>query len=82
MIQLNLTKNQFAVILEFLINTKLGDSNVYEQAAKDLIIEIEKYGVDDLVGDMVGPRIGVVCDQFGPTFTITAGEEDGNPAGS
>lgn len=71
MIRLNLTNDQFAVIYEFLLHTKLGDTNRFEVAISDFMIDAEADFVDDLMSKIDRPKIKVIfSDEDGLTFEL------------
>jgi hypothetical protein len=72
--KLTLTPNQFAVIYQFLVNTRLGNRNKFEDAISNLFIDMEHDGAEAYLNEYVSelPKIHVeFSEDEGMVFNIT-----------
>jgi hypothetical protein len=72
-VKLKLNPEQVAVIYMFLHNTRLGSRNRFEDAISNLMIDMEKDGIEDYLNEFVPdlPKISVSFnDDEGMVFNI------------
>lgn len=78
-VTLKLTKAQFLVIYELLYNMKLGDSNLFEEAVSDLMIDMEGFGAEELVNDFKDelgePSLGLFIDGESSILCLSVDEK-------
>lgn len=60
---IDLTAQEVAVIWEFLRNVRLGNRNPYEKVISDLMIDLEKSGIEDRLNGFY-TRFGLTPPEF------------------